>query len=351
MDKIDDKDNEKPIGSMTPEELLADIQKEEPDYDPQFKTNVINLRPSIDISDYIPLTIKDFENSPVVPTEYICHPCIPTQGICFIYAASGIGKTLFSLNLAYAIAAGGNFLTYKCPLPRKILYIDGEMKFSQIHSRIMQIIEYQGHLDFKENWHVFTPDKLAPRRVPKIDDALDQELYIKIIEKYNIDVVIFDNVSLLSSIDENKANEWKIVQDFLLKIKVMGKTSIVIHHAGKDKNGYRGTSRMLDCADTAISLQDVNDNSLEAEQIKGKRFKIVYQKTRDFSGKDALPFEVNLENGIWHSKSLEQTDMDRIIEMVGLKMTQRDISKDLGISLGKVNKLIRKARDLKLIRD
>ncbi len=48
---------------------------------------------------------------------------------------------------------------------------------------------------------------------------------------------------------------------------------------------------------------------------------------------------------------MEQTELDRMVEMVGLKMTQRDIARDTGMSLGKVNKLIRKAKDLRLIRD
>lgn len=342
----------KDIKDYTPEQLLKDIQAQDPSFKPtHFSENVVEMRPPADIADYVPLTMKDFKSVAPIAPEYIFYPCLQTQGICFIYAASGLGKTLFTLNLAYAIAGGGNFLHYRCPKPRKVLYVDGEMKFHQIHARILQIANNQGDLDYDENWNVFTPDRLSPRRVPKIDDVFDQDLYIQILDKYNIEVIVFDNISMLSSIDENKSHEWKIVQDFLLKLKMAGKTSIVIHHAGKDKNGYRGTSRMLDCADAAISLQPVNDDTLEAEQIKGKRFKIVYQKARDFGGKDALPFEVSLENGLWYTKSLEQTDIDRIVDMVGMKMTQRDIAKDLGLSLAKVNRLIRKAKDLRLIKD
>ncbi len=342
----------------TLDELIAEIRETDPSYMPPTRParpvqngNVHNMRPEPDISNFVPLTMKDFKDIVPSPPEYVFYPCLQTQGICFIYAASGLGKTLFTLNLAYAIANGGSFLTYRCPQPRRVLYVDGEMKFHQIHARVMQIAKTQGELDFEDNFNVLTPDKLAPRRVPKIDDEFDQELYIKLMEKWNIEVIIFDNVSMLSSIDENKSHEWKIVQDFLLKLKMAGKTVIVIHHAGKDKNGYRGTSRMLDCADVAISLQPVSDDSLESEQIRGKRFKIVYQKARDFGGKDGLPFEVNLEAGMWSTRSMEQTELDRMVEMVGLKMTQRDIARDTGMSLGKVNKLIRKAKDLRLIRD
>ena len=170
-------------------------------------------------------------------------------------------------------------------------------------------------------------------------------------ERDKIDVIIFDNLSMLSSFDENKSNEWKPIQDWLLHLRrVLKKTIIIVHHSGKEKNGYRGTSRLLDCADTAISLQPANE-SLEEDITFGKKFKIVYQKSRSFGGKDALPFEAFLDNGTWHYKSMEQTDMDRIVELISLKMSQRDIAKELGISLGKANKLIQKGRKLGLIRD
>jgi archaellum biogenesis ATPase FlaH len=337
--------------TFTAEELLEEIRKQEPDYDPYTNTNIQRLRPAPDISDIQPLTMTELKLMPVKPLEYVFYPCLPTQGICFIYAATGLGKTLFSLNLAYAIAQGGTFLNYRCPMPRRVLYVDGEMPFSQLHARLMQIAERQGELDFEDNLWVLTPDKIAPRVMPKMDEAYYQELYIKLIEKYNIEVIIFDNLSMLTSIDENKSNEWKIVQDFLLQLRAMGKSIIVIHHSGKDKNGYRGSSRMLDCADVAISLQPVSEDVLEADQIRGRKFKIVYQKARVFGGKDALPFEVNLENGFWTCRSMEKTEMDRIVELVGLKMNQRDIAREMMCSQSKVFKLIRKARDLRLIRD
>jgi putative DNA primase/helicase len=340
--------------TFTAAELLADIQSTNPDFKPDItlneKGNIISLRMSPDISEYVPLTMTDIKAISVEAPEYVFYPCLPTQGIAFIYAASGLGKTLFTLNLSYAIAQGGSFLNYKCPKPRRVLYIDGEMRFHQMHSRLMQIAEHQGPLDFKDNLMIITPDKLK-RRVPKIDDPYDQELYMLIMEKYEIEVVVFDNISMLSSIDENKSCEWKVIQDFLLRLKTAGKSVIVIHHAGKDATGYRGTSRMLDCVDVAISLQPAPEESLESDKIKGKKFKIFYQKAREFGGKDALPYQVMLDEGIWSTSSMEECETNKIIELYGLKLTQRDIAKDMGISLGKVNALIKKAKKLKLISD
>lgn len=340
---------QEPFKVTTMEDLIRDIQAEDPTFQPD--TNVYKLRPDPDISQLVPLTFDQLAQDIPKPLEHVLYPCLPTQGIGWVYAATGLGKTLFTLNLAYAIAAGGDFLKYSCPKPRKVLYVDGEMAYNELHSRIMQIASVQGDLVYPENFMVLTPDKIAPVRVPHIDTEMGQEVYVKLIEKYNIEVIIFDNLSLLSSFDENKANEFKMLQDWFVYLRnTLNKTIIIVHHSGKSGD-YRGTSRMLDCANVAIALEAVNHDKLETEDPLIKQFKISYKKARNFGGKDALPLEVSLDKGHWSYKSMEQTEMDKVIEMHGLKMTQRDISKDSGISLAKVNRLLKKARALKLIKD
>jgi hypothetical protein len=125
----------------------------------------------------------------------------------------------------------------------------------------------------------------------------------------------------------------------------------VIHHSGKDKNGYRGTSSMLDGADVAISLQPANENALEEEIITCKKFKVKYAKARNFGGQDALPYEVLFQDGIWQFQSMQKSEIDMVIEMVGLKMTQKVIANELGCGQPKIAKLIKKARKLGLLRD
>src|SRR6185369_3886968 len=211
----------------------------------------------------VPVTLNQLINTAPQPIEFVLFPWLPLQGIAFIYAATGVGKTLFALNATYAISCGGQFLKYKCPKPRKVLYVDGEMAYQQIHSRMTQISATSNKIYFPENFLLLTPDKILPHRIPQIDTPEGQEIYKKLIEFYNIDVIVFDNLSVLSSIDENKSNEWKVVQDWLLYLRSIGKTIIVVHHAGKEKTGYRGSSKMLDCADSAISLQAITNDGVE----------------------------------------------------------------------------------------
>lgn len=333
---------------LTVDDLIEDIRKEEPDYIPD-KINVVKLRTFTTAENIIPISFNDINEIDPIPIEYIFYPCLPTQGIAFIYAATGVGKTLFSLNLAYSIAQGGNFLKYIVPKPRKVLYIDGEMAFNQVHSRLMQIKLNHGELDYPENFNLLTPDKIHPFRMPKIDCPHGQQTYDDIFDKYNYELIVIDNLSMLSTFDENKSNEWILIQDWLLKHRSKGRSFIIVHHAGKEKMGYRGTSRMLDCVDTAISLQHIKNDGLEEENISIKKFKVVYEKARLFGDKDILPFEVQLENNKWSYQSMDKTNLEKVVEMVKSKMSQRDIAKELLLPQTTVFRLTKKAKEIGML--
>lgn len=314
------------------------------------KFNITPIRP-VNMENYKPLPLEEMAYETPPKTEYIFYPCMPTQGICWIYAATGMGKTMFTLNLAYAIASGGKFLNYTCPKPRKVLYIDGEMAYNQLHARVMTIRAHQGEMDYPGYLQFITPDKIQPIRIPKIDTPEGQYIYEKLLVDHNFEVIVFDNCSVLSAIDQRKGCEWQPILDWELKLRSLGKSVINVHHAGKDVMGYRGASDMLDTADVAISLQPVNQDALEEELMTGKKFKVVYGKNRNFGGKDAFPFEVTFQNGIWTSQSMEKSEMERVVEMYGLKMNQIAIANELKCGQSKVAKLIKKARLYKLIRD
>jgi KaiC/GvpD/RAD55 family RecA-like ATPase len=313
--------------------------------------NVLPLNPENNYENLEFLSYDQIRNSNPGPLELILHPWLPKQGIAFVYAATGVGKTLFTLNTAYAIAGGGNFLKFKAPKPKKVLYIDGEMSYVQIYSRFMQIVKQQGELNFKENWILLTPDK-AKIALPLICSPEGQEFYNKKIEEFGVEVLFLDNLSTLSAINENDSEAWKIIQRWLINLRAKGVTVVVVHHAGKDKFGYRGTSRMLDCVDTAISLQDTDGPQMESDVQNSRRFKVEYQKHRTFSGAEALSFEVCLNSGGWDFNSMEKSNTTKIIEMFNdLNFKQADIARELNISRVYVSKIIKKARLQGLIKE
>lgn len=316
------------------------------------ESNVQQLRNYDYLDTASPLSYEEIIDSPAIPRPNILHPILPQQGWIFIYAKSGLGKTLFSLNLAYCIANGGSFLKYKAPNPKRVLYIDGEMSYQAMYERLIAIIEEQGKLEFPDNFYMYTPDKMLPKDspksaipfpLPKICSQEGQEFYNRIIEKNKIDVIIFDNLSALSRHDESSAEEWYPIQDWFTHLKSIGKSVILIHHAGKNGE-YRGTSRMLDTADTAICLKAIDEPLPNSEQKKIKRFKIEYEKHRNFDGDDSESYEVIFQDFKWSHQSIEISLIDKIIDCLNAKMTQRDIAKELLLSQSKVHRMIKQAK-------
>jgi len=310
-----------------------------------------NITPiqKINVENYKLLDVEHIINDNPPPIEYIFDPYLPTKGIAFIYAAPGIGKTLFTMNLAYAIAQGGRFLKYYCKKPRKVLYVDGEMSYQMIRERLINIHNEQGELFFKENFQILNPEKLYPYTIPQMDTVEGQMIYNKIVEENNIEVIIFDNLSVLTSFDENKSHEWKPIQDWLVSLRSKGLTSIIVHHSAKDGLGYRGTSRMLVPADIAISLQHVDEDEKmdDDDQTFIKKFKVIYQKTRGFGGEKARSYEVNLQNNVWSFQTLEKSQLDMVVEKVNLGMSYGDIAKEMNIHKSRVQRIVNKARSLK----
>lgn len=329
---------------------MDDFLKEEKLSDLKKKYNIVRLN-TFDIEK---LKLKNHEEISIMTeqkTNFILYPWFPQQGITIIYAATGVGKTWFTLNCAYAIARGGNFLKYSVSNPKKVLYIDGEIALNSIVNRYKQIIKEQGDLIIKENFTLLNHEEQLPNFLPKLNDPSGQEAYLKLIEKYNYDVIVFDNFSCLSDIDENLSEQWAPIIRFLITLRAMGKSVICVHHCGKNKYEYRGSSKIMDIVDTSILLTSNNNDQLESEFSSGANFKVSYKKNRLMSGKDSLPFNVTYQDNKWTIHSNENSNIQYVVEAIKNKISHQSIANELGVSRQYISKLAKRAKEMNLIID
>src|SRR5215813_4211297 len=70
------------------------------------------------------LTLAELVGYDFPGREAILEPWLLTQSLSMIHAWRGIGKTHIALGIAYAVATGGEFLTWKAFKPRRVLYVD-----------------------------------------------------------------------------------------------------------------------------------------------------------------------------------------------------------------------------------
>jgi len=135
------------------------------------------------------------------------------------------------------------------------------------------------------------------------------------------------------------------VQEWALRQRAKGKAVLLIHHAGKSGTA-RGTSKREDVLDTVINLRHPSDYSPD----KGAVFEVHFEKNRGFHGKDAEPFEAALiqdESGkqCWITRSIEDSNYEKVIRLFNDGLIQKEIATELGISKGFVSRLLKRARD------
>lgn len=305
---------------------------------PNKKNNVANIVENIPTIK--PLTFREFASKPYKPIINLLSPWMQEASLNMIVAESGAGKTYFCLNIAFALASAATFLEYKALKPAKVLYIDGEMKGAALQARLLSIREHYPNF-IPENLEIITPDDMPSFIVPKICQKNTQVWIDQLIKDNNYDVIFFDNLSTLSTIDENIAHEWNEIQDWFIRIRAHGTTVNLVHHTGLDITRQRGSKKREDVLDTIILLKKghicTNETPLH--------FNLSYPKHRNFYGSDSLSFDAFMsKDGSWMMKDSATSVREIVIEYAELKMTQQDIARALNISQPTVCRIIRDAK-------
>lgn len=283
-------------------------------------------------------TLPDFLSYQIPPREYVLEPIIPTQGLAMLYAYRGFGKTHTAIGLAMAVATGGTFWKYKASKPRKVLYIDGEMPAGTMQERLAQAVHQQGlELPAEDYFRLITPDR-QEQAMPDIASKEGQAMLAPFVA--DAEFIVIDNLSTLCRTGkENEADGWLPVQQWVLELRRMGKSVLLIHHAGKGGQ-QRGTSRREDILDTVITLKRPDDY----DAAEGARFEVHFEKARGLHGDAAKPFEAMLTPNGWTLKDIEDRTLDRVMALTAGGLTVREIAEELSLSKSQVNRLQKKAR-------
>lgn len=311
--------------------------------------------------DYIPNTAQDqngglklvsleeFLTLKLPKREILLSPFLPTQGLGLLYAKRGVGKTHVAMGIAYAVATGGSFLKWCAPVPRKVVYIDGEMPAVSMQERFNKIVLSEGgKLPANNYLKLLTPD-LQEGSIPDLSTQSGRDTVEAYIQE--CDLLILDNIStLFRTGEENEAASWVPAQEWALKLRKDGKTVLFIHHAGKGGQ-QRGTSKREDILDVVICLKHKDDYDPE----EGASFQVHFEKAREFAGIAASPFQVQLkelDTGIWKWNVTELDTDPMVLEIAKLAkdgLTLAQIQEKTGLTKSKVETRLKKAKKQGLI--
>lgn len=281
------------------------------------------------------------------PREFILSPIIATQSLAMVHACRGVGKTFVALNIAYAVASGGEFLGWKAPKSRGVLFIDGEMPCHALKERMSKITESSDKKTIAP-LNFITPD-IQEFCMPDLATKEGQQQLEQFITE-EIEIIVVDNIStLVRSGRENEAESWQPIQDWALQLRAKGKSILFIHHS--NKNGkQRGSSRKEDVLDTVINLR----NPIGYQAGQGALFEVHFEKARHLHGTDVTPFEAQLaadDNGkqCWAIKSLAQSNCEKITQLYNDGLSQKEICEELGIHKSNVSRHLKNAGEKGLV--
>lgn len=249
--------------------------------------------------------LKSFMELELQHPATLLAPIIAEGSLSMLHAYRGIGKSFFAMSLALAVANGSKFLRWNAPRPAKVLYVDGEMSAFTLQERFTKLsgcpLFVEEQADYTKNLVLFAAD-MQPFPTINIGEKEVQYGIEQMIENNGIKLVILDNISSLTTIDELDSTAWLPIQEWLISLRKKNIAVLLIHHSGKN-GGQRGVSKREDILDLVISLRDTtkkpqNNRTTSNQQNKsedeeeddcfGGKCQVTFEKNRNIGGKNKL---------------------------------------------------------------
>ncbi|MDE6236468.1 MAG: AAA family ATPase [Muribaculaceae bacterium] len=269
--------------------------------------------------------------------------------VCCLFADSNLGKSIFAVQIANEIAKG-----------QKVIYFDFELSAKQFQLRYSD--EYGNLYNFPDNFMraEIDPDLLST------DSDFEEEVIRNIEDaavKLDCRVLVIDNITYLNSVTEKSDAASRLMMKLMQLKKKHGLSILILAHTPKrnlsspiTQNDLAGSKRLFNFFDSVLAIgKSAKDESLRyVKQIK------VRAGAFEYSAENIIVCQIIKERAFLHFETLgyanerdhlrEQSEkdvsalQDRVREMSEAGKTQRQIAESLGISLGKVNKILKEQR-------
>jgi RecA-family ATPase len=279
--------------------------------------------------------------------------------LCILFSDTNLGKSILAVQIGNSISKSEQIDGFLLESPQQpILYFDFELSDKQFENRYS--INYEEHYNFDNNFIRVEID--ADAVIPENKDFeshLCDSLELAIL-KSNSKILIIDNLTFLKTDTEKAKDALSLMKQLkLLKNKYDLSILVLAHTPKRDlskaitKNDLAGSKMLINFCDSSFTIGGcyTDKNIRYIKQIKQRNTEEVYgsenvcvcqiDKPTNFLQFEFLKFGNEKE----HLKQLLEKDRESIIqnvkELSAQGKTQRDISAELGISLGGVNKYLK----------
>lgn len=293
-----------------------------------------------------------------------------TGDTCFFFAGTGIGKSIFAIQIANAITKGYKFIFDKLEVevpPQKVIFIDFELNEMQFLKRYSSKEETKTVYDFSENLITCYPNKLYNGNVEQYTNQILEQVE-KIIVDTNSKILIIDNLSAFNLASPETAKlAIEVMQKFkALKQKYDLSILVLTHTPKRDK--YKPIE-ITDMAGSANLGNFIDSCFAIAPSCKGDKIRYLKQlKSRsdekEFGEHNVITCEVMQENNFLQLKyittekeynhlivdknEINDAKTQEVIDLYNSGMkTSRKIGEKIGMSHTKVSSIIKNQKNRK----
>jgi hypothetical protein len=238
-------------------------------------------------------SIEDYARQ--TPVDWI-HRGILMEGMSTIFVArEGVGKSLFAVNLANAVANGLSFLgqTHK---PRPVLYLDRENPLAVVEKRAKEFkIRSGGNLTYvglyAHNGEVPNPGT----KVGGVDQVLN---YVN--RQWIPPLIVLDSLVRFMPGNENATEAPKAFWERIKPLTGRGCSFLILHHAGKGETTQqgRGSTDIVAGCDILYMFNKAKDGEDEHKNLR--KMKMQLWRTRYPEDAISTKSTVNISaGGVW----------------------------------------------------
>ncbi len=199
-----------------------------------------------------------------VGPDWLCEPLLEAGRVVALYSPAKTGKSLLSLEIAAALAAGRRVLGNAARPPLRVLYVDLENSRDDIRERLEHL--GYGPRDLSELRYLSFPS------LPALDSPQGGADLLAVAQHHAARLVVLDTVSRVIEGDEDASDTFRaLYRHAVMPLKAAGVAVLRLDHSGKDvTRGQRGSSGKADDVDAVWLLTRRNDDTLDLRRTHSR---------------------------------------------------------------------------------
>jgi hypothetical protein len=214
------------------------------------------------------LTVEAWRQRELPPRDYLLDGVMCTTSRWVIIGDTGVGKTLFGLELGFAVSSAASFLVWKGVRHARVMYLDGEMPAETLKERIEAAAAIYGNVDLI----AYNRDVMGSGDMPPLNTPAGQVWLWKEIEAIKPDLIIFDSIMCLLIGPLSDEETWAPMKGLIRQLSSSRIAQVWLHHTGHDTSKGFGSKTKEWEMDTVAMLtkKEGDDGSLTLDFRKAR---------------------------------------------------------------------------------